>query len=262
MITIRDITESLEAVAPRRLQEDYDNTGLQIGDPCAECTGVLICVDLTSDMIAEAVASRCNLIVTHHPLMFRGVKNIVGRSRVDDMIVGAIRNGLAVYSCHTAVDNTPLRGVSWEMARRLGLTGVTCLTSGNDMPGSGAVGDLPSPLSPEEFVALVKSVFGSPVARCSSPLRFPRKISRVALCGGAGSEFMPDALAAGADAYLTSDCKFNCFLDFDSRIFLVDIGHFESEQCTKEIFYQIITEKFPNFAVYKSVTEKNPINYL
>ncbi len=261
-MTVRDITQSLEAVAPRRLQEDYDTTGLQIGSPDSPCTGVLICVDLTAEIINEAKSLGCNMIVTHHPLMFRGVKNIVGRNRVDDMIVAAIKNDIAVYSCHTAIDNTPVNGVSWEMARMLGLSDITCLSSGGENAGSGAIGNLPVPLSPESFVKLVKTAFNSPVARCSSVDKAPLTISRVALCGGAGSEFIADAIAAGGDVYLTSDCKFNYFLDFDNRIFLVDIGHFESEECTKEIFYQIITEKFPNFAVYKSVTEKNPINYL
>ncbi len=259
---ISDIIAALEAVAPRNWQESYDNTGLQIGSVDRVCTGVLLCVDLTSDIVLEAVALGCNLIVTHHPVMFRGVKTIAGRNRVEKVIVDAIKADVTVYSCHTAIDNAPLAGVSWEMARRLGLDSIETLTAPAGNPGSGAIGVLPEPMDQLTFVGHVKSVFHSPVARCSSPETAPSVIRKVALCGGAGAEFITDAIAAGADAYITSDSKLNYFIDYADSILLVDIGHFESEECTKDIFYQIITEKFPNFAVYKSLKEKNPVNYL
>lgn len=259
---ISDIISSIESVAPRHWQEDFDNTGLQIGSTGEICTGVLLCVDITEPIIDEAVERGCNLIVTHHPVMFRGVKTIAGRNRVERVIVDAIRRGVTIYSCHTSIDNAPLHGVSWEMARRLGLEGITTLTAAEGQPGLGAAGDLPEPMAALDFVSHVKRTFGSRVARCSAPESAPAVIRRVALCGGAGAEFLPEAIASGADAYVTSDSKLNYFLDYAESILLVDIGHFESEECTKDIFYQIITEKFPNFAVYKSQNEKNPINYL
>lgn len=260
---IRDIISALESVARPEWQEGYDNTGLQIGDPDSDCSGVLLCVDVTEEIVREAVARGCNLIVSHHPLMFRGVKTISGNNRVEKMIVECIVNGLNLYSCHTSIDNTPLSGVSWKIAERLGLENVAPLTCESfSEPSSGVIGDLPEGISALEFVERVKSVFHSPVARCSALHSEGKPICRVALCGGSGSDFIGPAIAKGADVYLTSDCKFNCFLDHADRIFLVDIGHFESEECVKDIFYQIITEKFPNFAVYKSDKEKNPINYL
>lgn len=262
-VKISDVIAALESVAPRGWQEDYDNTGLQTGHPQAACSGVLLCVDVTPEILAEAESKGCNMVVSHHPVMFRGVKCIAGRNRVERVIEESIRRGISIYSCHTSIDNAPVKGVSWEIARRLGLTDIKSL-AGNGMPDSpalGAVGDFPEALSRDEYIALLKEKFGSPVVRCSSPEGHDR-IKRVALCGGAGAEFLPDAIAEGADAYLTSDSKHNYFLDYSEDILLTDIGHFESEECTKDIFYQIITEKIPNFAVWKSEKEKNPIKYL
>ncbi|MDE6266182.1 MAG: Nif3-like dinuclear metal center hexameric protein [Muribaculaceae bacterium] len=261
MITEGDIIRALEAVAPLDLQESYDNSGIQIADSSRPCTGVLLCVDLTEDILREAIQKGCNLIITHHPLMFRPVKSLQQRNRVEQTLVNAIRAGIDVYSCHTSIDNAPDVGVSHTMASMLGLRNVRTLVPVNDAgAGSGAVGDLSAPLTYREVVSKIKSTFGSPVARCH-PAPDNTTVSRIALCGGAGADFMTDAIAAGAQLYLTSDCKHNHFLDLTDRIFLVDIGHFESEECTKQIFYQIISEKFPNFAVYKSEIEKNPITY-
>lgn len=258
-----DITNAIESLAPLRLQEDWDNSGYQIGNPGDECSGVLLCVDVTPAIIKEAVAKKCNLIISHHPLLFRGVKQITGRNRVERTIVEAILNNITVYSSHTAVDNAP-QGVSWAMAEMLGLTNCRPLVPirGEENAGCGVVGDLTSPLSPEELVKRVKTAFGSPVARCSDIPRGQEKISTVALCGGAGAEFITSAIAMGAQAYITSDTKLNYFLDYVDDIFLIDIGHYESEKCTKHIFYHLLSEKFPNFALFISESEKNPINYL
>lgn len=268
MVTNRQVIEAVESVAPRRLQEDYDNTGLQCGTPDARCTGVLLCVDLTRMIVDEAVARGCNLIITHHPLLFRAVKSINGVGRVQSALVAAIKNDVTVYSCHTAVDNSP-EGISHVMARKLGLVDVSVLEARSDNEfgtvGSGVMGSFPAGgITPREFVTLVKEVFHSPVARCSDPSLLPDDflIERVGLCGGAGSFLIEPAIMLGAQAFLTSDSKFNCFVDYASDVFLVDIGHYESEECAKEIFYHAITKKIPNFAVYYSNVEQNPIKYM
>jgi len=267
ILTNRDIIDTIEQVAPRRLQEDYDNTGLQCGSLDRICSGVLLCVDLTADIVDEACRHGCSLIVTHHPLLFKPIRQVTGEGRVQSALVAAVKADITVYSCHTAVDNAP-NGISHVMASKLGLVSCFVLENRTDSQlgsvGSGVVGMLPSPVAPAEFVALVKQTFGSPVARCSDPARLAEAhmIRRVALCGGAGSFLIERAVEVGADAFLTSDTKFNCFLDCASDIFLVDIGHFESEECSKEIFHHVITKKFPNFAVYYSKIEENPIKYL
>lgn len=262
-LLVRDIINIIEERFPPRWQDGYDNTGLQIGEPLCTCTGVLLCVDVTPEIVVEAYDKGCNLIISHHPLIFHPLKRITGYNRVDRAICAAIRNDIAVYSCHTSADNAKGCGVSWEMGRMLGLQGMSVLGSRDEAEtGAGVCGSLPHPVSPSDFISIVKGAFGSPVVRCSSLSLAAQEISRVALCGGAGGFLIPEAIGAGAQAFVTSDCKHNQFIDYLGMVFLVDIGHYESEECTKRIFYQIIKEKIPNFALCYSELEKNPINYL
>lgn len=262
MTTINDIITALEDYAPLSLQESYDNCGMQAGDASAPCTGVLLCVDITPAIVDEACRRGCNLVISHHPIIFKGLKRLVGDTINERAVIEALRRGVALYSCHTAIDSAP-GGVSAELARHLGLTGVTVLEpkAADPSTGLGAVGNLPQPMTAANFVALVKQKCDSPVGRCTVP-RADLTIKRVALCGGSGSSLIPLAIAAGADAFVTSDTGYHTFVERADDIFIVDIGHFESEQCTKSLFYRIITEKFPNFAVNYSEIEKNPILYL
>lgn len=256
-----DIADAIAAAAPLSLQESWDNSGVQLGDMSAPCTGVLLALDPTEAVIDEAVARRCNLVVTHHPLLFKGLKHISGANAVERAVIKAIRAGVAVYSSHTAMDSAT-GGVSAEMARRLGARVVRPLVPGSpDGPtGLGVVADFDIPVSGIELVERVHEAFGPHPLRCSA---MPSgTVTRIALCGGSGGEFIPDAVAAGAGAYITAEIRYHDMLDRGKDIFLLDIGHFESETCAKDIFYRIITEKFPNFAVKYSQTEENPINYL
>lgn len=262
-IRCNDIAEALEAVAPLSLQESYDNCGWQVGTPEADCRGVLVCVDVTPARVTEAVENGCNMIVSHHPLLFHGLKHITGDTVVERTVMSAISNGIGIYSLHTALDNAPAPwGVSSEMARMLGLKDIRPL----DMTtGSGAVGQLPEAAAAGEAIELVKATFGTPVVRCSD--LSPRggavaPVNTIALCGGSGSFLIDQAIAAGADLYLTSDTSYHKFVDYAPAIILADIGHFESERCTKAIISRIISEKFPNFAVWYSQQESNPITYL
>lgn len=256
-MTNREITDAIEEFAPLSLQESWDNSGLQLGRPDAECRGVLVCVDVTPEVIKEAVDKGCDLIISHHPLIFKGVRQITGRDRVERCIALALQNNISVYSSHTATDCAP-GGVSWEMARRLGLSDAESL----DESGLGVIGDLGSTVSWRDFVELVKKSFGAECVRCSRVLFDGWTVRRVGLCGGSAAEFLPQAMSRGAQAYVTADCKLNQFIDHADDILLVDSGHFETEECTKEIFYRVISEKFPNFAVWKSTVERNPVVYL
>lgn len=259
---IKEIVGAIERFAPSSLQEGYDNTGYQVGNPEADASGALLCVDVTEEIVEEAAGKGCNLIISHHPLLFHGVKCVTGRNRPERVLAEAIRRGMTVYSSHTAMDNA-VGGVSWRMARRLGLKDVEVLvpSAPGSSTGLGAVGNLQAPMAMGEFLAKVKETFGCGALKVS---RFnpSAPVSRVALCGGAAGEFVPDAIAAGAQVYVTADCKLNQFLDNASDIVLADAGHFETEECTKQIFFDVITEKFPNFAVCYSEKEKNPIIYL
>lgn len=261
-MTHSDIIAAIEDFAPAAWQETWDNTGLQLGRRDDECTGVLLCVDVTPGIIDEAVARGCNLVVSHHPLLFRGVRTITGQDIQTEAVLRAARAGVAVYSCHTSIDSAP-RGVSANMAEALGATVTGPLQAGVDGAlGLGVMATLPHAMSHDELCEAVKKAFGSPLVRTTDHAKAPtQEITRIGICGGSGADLIGNAIAAGAQAMITSDVKYHDFVDRANTIFLVDIGHYEAEKCTKHIFFRVITQKFPNFAVYIADTEKNPINY-
>lgn len=259
--TCADILAAIGSCAPLHLQESWDNSGLQVGDVQQPCTGVLLALDPTEAVVAEAIERGCNLVITHHPLLFRGLKRIAGESCVERTVIAAIRAGVVIYSSHTALDSA-VGGVSAEMARRLGATVVAPLQPSAPVAdtGLGVIAELAEPCDAAAFARLVHAAFGTMPIRCSRAA--VGTFTRIALCGGAGGEFIPKAIAAGAAAYVTADVRYHDFVDHGADIFILDIGHFESESCAKDIFYRAITEKFANFAVYYSQLETNPINYL
>ena len=171
MPKIKEVIEAIECVAPLHLQESYDNSGLQVGDVSAEASGALLCVDVTADVIDEAVAHGCNLVVTHHPLLFHGVKCVAGRNRPEVVLAKAIQAGICIYSSHTAMD-AAVGGISRRMARMLGLTDVKVLVPSRPgaQEGLGAVGNLPQTMEPMRFLQFVKEVFGSVALRYSLPV--------------------------------------------------------------------------------------------
>ncbi len=258
---ISDVIAALERFAPLALQEGYDNAGLQIGDADAECSGALLCVDITPAIIKEAREKGCNMVISHHPLFFKDIKRLTGASIQQEAAIIAIKNDIAVYSAHTNLDNAP-EGVNKVFAEMLGLSDIKPLIgiAAAEGAGSGAIGACEAGITAAELVERVKRACGSPIVRCTAPPE--GLLHKIALCGGSGGSFITDAIAAGAQAYVTSDVRYHDFVDFSSKIFLIDIGHYESEKCTKEIFYHIVSKIFPNFALYYSEKEKNPINYL
>jgi dinuclear metal center YbgI/SA1388 family protein len=364
-MNVKSICELIEEVAPLALQESYDNAGLLVGDSQMEITSVLLCIDITEEVVEEAIQKKCNLIISHHPLIFTGLKHLTGQNLVQRCVAKAIKNDIAIYAAHTNLDNV-LQGVSGKMAEKIGLKNLRILQpkrnnllklityvpqlhsyrvrqalfeagaghignydscsfniegSGtfranedaqpfvgninelhsepetrievilpeylkfkvlesllkshpyeepaydfiplkNDWNevGAGVVGELEVAEDEAAFLLRLKTVFQVLAIRHTDFLN--KKIKRVALCGGAGSSFLPDAISAGADVYISGDFKYHEFFDAEKRILIADIGHFESEQFTKDIFYEIITKKMPTFAVQISDSKTNPINYL
>lgn len=258
-----DIINAIEAVAKPQYQAGWDNSGLQVGSADDECTGVLLCVDCTPAVVQEAIQRGCSLIVSHHPLIFKGLKTITGRTPAEVAVMKALRHGVSIYSAHTSVDSAP-GGVSQTMAEMLGarvLDPIEAQDGYNETVGLGVHAVFDQPLTQAELVQRIKDTFGSPVVRTSACYNADAKVERLSMCGGSGGEFIPAARKAGAQAYLTSDTRYHDFVDHGNDILLLDIGHYESEACTKQIFYRIITEKFTNFAVYISELESNPIKY-
>jgi dinuclear metal center YbgI/SA1388 family protein len=364
MIQLKEITRTLECLAPLSFQESYDNSGLQVGDPEMEVTGILITLDVTEQVIEEAAGLGFNLVVSHHPVIFGGLKSLTGRSASERVVTRAVREGIAVYSGHTNFD-VVRGGVNTAMANRLGLinqqvldpvkgrlrklvvfvphaqaervrlamfeagagdigaydscsfnlegTGTFRGSEGTDpfvgepgklhqepetrvetiVPahllekvvramirehpyeevaydvyplenesmsvGPGMVGELEDPMEEKAFLDFVKERFGVAMIRHSE---LPgRPVKRVALCGGAGSFLLGRAITSGADVFITGEFKYHQFFDAGGRIVVMDIGHFESEQFTRELFYELLMKKFPKFAIRLSGTDTNPIKY-
>lgn len=363
-MTIAAIITQLEALAPASLQESYDNAGLITGSMETPCTGALVCLDATEEVIEEAISKKCNLVIAHHPIVFRGLKKITGKNYVERVIIAAIKNNIAIYAIHTNLDNV-LHGVNGMIASKLGLlqtrvlaekesvlrklqvfvpadyaaavratifgagaghignysecsfnsegrgtfkpgAGTTPfsgeegkqqsdpevkietilpawlsnkvlaairevhpyeevafdllpLQNSTDRVGSGLIGELPAAVTETAFLEQLKAVFELKLVRHTAFLN--KLIRRVAVCGGAGSFLITNALASGADVFVTADCKYHEFFDADGRILLADIGHYESEQFTIDLIVGVLQEKFPTFAALKTVIKTNPVHY-
>lgn len=361
---IQDISSFLESRAPLSLQESYDNAGLLTGDPGWECTGVITALDATEEVVMEAVAKKCNMVVAHHPIIFGGLKRLNGKNYVEKAVIAAIKNDVAIYAIHTNLDNVA-DGVNAAIADKLGLKDRAILVpkkgqlkklytyvpdahlekvreavfaagAGNignysecsfsvagegsfrggegsqpfvgtvgerhieaerklevifevwkekqvlnalikshpyeevayeiisldnvyQQTGSGLTGYLEQPMEETALLEQIKRVFGLSVIR-HTPLT-GKMVKKLAICGGAGSFLTGAAIASGADFYLTADVKYHEFFDANGRLLLADIGHFESEQFTIDLLFEVLHEKFPNFAVLKTGVQTNPVQY-
>jgi dinuclear metal center YbgI/SA1388 family protein len=361
---IKEILKTLEEFAPLQLQESYDNSGLVIGNPETETTGILCTVDITDRVVEEAMRLNANLIISHHPLIFQGLKSITGKTFIEKIIVKAVKNDISIYSAHTNMDNT-FNGVNKTICDKIGLTSCKILqplknsllkivvfvpvneadkvrdalfeagaghignydccsynTDGRGsfrggentnpfvgekgklhfekeikietivpktilhhavaamleahpyeevaydiyplenkyaLAGAGMIGKLNKPLSPGMFLDLLKTTFNIPFIRYSGNDK--DLIEKVAVCGGSGSFLLEEARKQGAHSFITGDVKYHQFFDAENSLLYCDIGHYESEQFTKEIFYSVLIKKFSTFAVHLSKEVTNPIKY-
>ena len=362
---IKEIVSALERFAPLPLQDGFDNAGLQIGLTDAETTGALLCLDVTEAVIDEAIALGCNLIISHHPLIFKGYKSFTGKDYVERCIIKAIKNDIVVYSAHTNLDNAQ-GGVNYKIADKIGLKNLHFLAEKEEMllklvtfvpeshfetvrevlfnagcghignydscsysikgegtfragegahpycgkvgelhketelrletilpsfkksavvkalmnahpyeepafdfyplknswtqAGSGIVGELEVAETELDFLKRIKKIFE--VGCLKHNKLSGRLIQKVALCGGSGAFLLSNAIAADADVFITGEMKYHEYFGHESGILIAEIGHYESEQYTKEIFYSIIEKQFPNVDVYYSKLNTNPIKYL
>ena len=362
---LKEITSYLESIAPLELQENYDNAGLIVGNQDMDIKGTLITLDVTEDIVDEAINKDLNLIVAHHPIVFSGLKKFTGNSYVERIVIKAIKNDIAIYASHTNLDCIQ-GGVNTKIADKLNLKNQKILSTvsgqllklvyfvpqanaeetrnaifdagaghignydmcsynvngkgtfragegtnpfvGNkgeihieeeirvetilpkylknkvihalleshpyeevafdiyplenifDKAGFGVCGDLEEEMSEINFLQYVKKAFSLECIRYTNLLN--KSVRRVAVCGGSGSFLMKDAIRAKADVFISGDFKYHQFFDADNKILVADIGHFESEQFTKELFYELLTKKFPKFAIHLTEINSNPINYL
>ena len=260
---IKDVISALDSFAPLPLQEDYDNAGLQVGLTEVEVSGALLCLEATEKTVDEAVEKGCNLIVTHHPLIFHKLSQVSDGDYVQRTVMKAIRNGIAIFSMHTNLDSVE-GGVNYMMARRLGMEmGTVRLLGEHEVQGVkgglGIVGEFAESMSAEAFIERVKDVFGVRCAMTNELLRRP--VKRVAICGGAGSFMLPQAVEAGADAFLTGEMHYHEYFGREQQIQIVVIGHYESEQYTIQLLEEIINGKCPEVKTCKTEINTNPIIY-
>lgn len=258
---IKEVLSALERFAPLPLQEGWDNAGLQIGLTEAEVSGALLCLDVNEAIVDEAIEKGCNLIVSHHPLLFKGLKTISDGDYVQRTVMKAIMNSIAIVSMHTNMDNAK-GGVNYKIAEHLGLQEVKFFAEkpGAVEAGSGVVGLLPEPMSAAAFIQLVKERFGAKCAQCNQLLQRP--VRKVAICGGSGDFLLGDAIAQGADAFITGEMHYHVYFGQEQKIQICVIGHYESEQFTSEIFKSIIEDECPELPVMIAQTSTNPIIYL
>ena len=255
---VKDIIKVIEEFAPLSIQESWDNSGLCVGSPEDEVTSVILALDCTPELVDEAVAAGADMIITHHPLIFSGLKKIDPRDMTGLAVTKAIKAGISIYAAHTNADKV-LSGVSGAMASRLGLQNVEVLEDDGDGTGLGVVGDFIKPVSADEAIALIKERFSLNVLKSSRPV--DRMISRVALCGGSGSSLIGAARRSGAQLYISGDISYHHFFT-PSDFMIADIGHYESEIDIVDILFSLIKKNFPTFAV--RITQNinsNPIYY-
>ena len=269
-VRVQDVCRALEDFAPLPLQESYDNAGLQVGLTEAEVSGALLCLDVTEAVLREAMELGCNLVVSHHPLIFHGLKHLTDDDAVQRQVRLAVQNDIAIYSAHTNLD-AAVDGVNYMMAERLGLVDVVLLqprkvqigvgTSAHWVEaGSGVIGYLPDGEDSLAFLQRVKQAFSVECLMHNELLGRP--VQSVAICGGAGDFLLDEALRAGADAFLTGEMHYHNYFGHDGQIQIGVLGHYQSEQYTMDIFSQVIGERCPRLPLFRTTVCTNPIKYL
>ena len=274
---IIEVVNALERFAPLPLQEDYDNAGLQVGLTAADVSGALLCLDVTEQVVDEAVVNGCNLIVSHHPLIFHRLSCISDADYVQRTVMKAIEHKVAIVSMHTNLDAAE-GGVNFKIAEKLGLCDVRFIgktqtatapqplgagtpgTTTEVRGGEGVIGRFAEPMAADDFLLLVKQRFDVECVMANELLRRP--IATVALCGGAGDFLLPVAVKAGADAFLTGEMHYHQYFGYEQRVQIAVIGHYQSEQYTKEILRDIIQRDCPGVRCVMSAINTNPILYI
>jgi dinuclear metal center YbgI/SA1388 family protein len=258
---IRDIVAPLEEFAPLEYQESYDNSGLVVGSYDTEVEAALVCVDATEDVLDEAERRGCGLVISHHPIIFRPVKRFNGEGYVERVVERAIRSGIALYACHTNLDSTP-GGMSFRVGEVLGLQDMQMLkhSAPGSVNGFGVVGTLAQATPTLDFLQTLRTKLNVKVVR-HSEIHID-SVQRIALSTGAGADLIEAAKASGADVFVAADFKYNDFMLGDTGFIVADIGHFESEFCAIDLMSDIISKKNRTFAIHKSTSSHNPVNYL
>ena len=254
---LQDIINIIESVAPLSYQEAWDNSGLQVGDRNAEIHAALLTVDVTESVVDEAISLGCDLIISHHPLIFKGLKHLTGVTPQERCVEKAIRNNIAIYSSHTSMD-AYLHGVSGKIAEKIGVCDYRILipSTADSKSGLGVIGKLSTPMKWADFVEKVQQIFGCSLRYVDACTEY---VQIIAICGGAGAEFAGEAIQQGAEVYITADMKYHEMQAACGQIGVIDLDHWTSEHFTREIFYELIHTHVPT---YVAKTDKTPVKWL
>lgn len=265
IMLVSELIDFFESIAPSSFQESYDNVGLITGSPNIEISGIITCLDATEAVIDEAITLNCNVVVAHHPIVFRGIKKLNGTNYVERVIIKAIKNDIAIFAIHTNLDNVYDHGVNTIIANRLNLNNLEILDPkqnllhSNKKVGSGMIGKLKYPMEESAFLQYLKEKMDLKVVKHTALLGKP--IENVAVCGGSGSFLLQRAIEQNADVFVTSDFKYHEFFDAENKIIIADIGHYESERFTFEYLKSLIIQNFSIFAVHSTSVNTNPVLY-
>jgi len=262
-VKIKEVLHALEQFAPLPLQEDYDNAGLQVGLTETEVSGALLCLDVTESIVEEAIEKGCNLIVSHHPLIFHKLSQLTDEDYVQRVVLKAIKNDVAIISMHTNLDAVE-GGVNYKIAEKMGLVNTRFLGTHKFVNGrnggEGLIGEFSVPMAADDLVLLLRNKFDVESVQCNQLLR--RGISKVAVCGGAGSFLLDEAVKAGADAFVTGEMHYHEYFGHEQEIQICVIGHYQSEQYTSEILRDVIEGACTGVKCEIAKTNTNPIIYL
>lgn len=261
-----DLVQFLETIAPFQFQEEYDNAGLIVGHPETEITEVLISLDATEEIVDEAIERGANLIVAHHPIVFKGLKRFNAIHYVERSIMKAIKHDIGIIAIHTNLDNVFHHGVNQRICERLGLSDLSILSAkpgivwnGQEV-GSGMLGTLDSPMKPMECLQFIKESMQTNVIKYTKIVH--NEIQKIAVCGGSGGFLLESAKSQGAQLFISSDYKYHEFFEANGDIIIADIGHYESEQFTSQLLVELISQKFSTFAAHCTKLVTNPVKYL
>lgn len=257
-ISIKDIIQVIEAELPPHSQEPWDNCGLQLGSLSEVCTGVLLTLDITEAILVEAKERGCNLVVAHHPLLFKGLKRIGEERYIERCVHYAIRQGIAIYAAHTNADVAP-EGLNRLLSEGLGLLDIKLLEPTKlEGYGLGAIGQLPEAKPLDAYLSELRHHFASEQVKHNDA--GAKLVQRVALCGGSAAYLWEEARRQGADVFITGEAKYNDYFDAEG-ITLVTVGHYESEFAVTRLFERIIERTYPGITHITTINH-NPVKSL
>ena len=264
---IKELVNALDyTIAPKQYQESYDNCGLILGNPENEITKILTTLDVNESVVQEAILNGCNVIIAHHPIIFKGLKTLVWNNSVSEkVVIMATRADISIYAAHTSLDKRFNGSINEYFAKQIGLTEIQPLVKSKDLNylygGAGAIGVLEEPVFVIDFLCNIRRdlKLTNPIKHTSIVVN--KSIRTIAICTGAGFFMANEAKNKGAELFITSDLSYHSFFD-EKDIILADMGHYESEKHSSIVIHNLVKERFSELDVIVSKINTNPVSYV